>query len=55
MNQSMNPYFGMTVGRVANRITDAQFELDHLAYYLDKNNGKNTLHGGFNGLSWVSY
>ncbi|MCR4790409.1 MAG: galactose mutarotase [Treponemataceae bacterium] len=46
-----NPkYFGATVGRVANRIKDARFNLDGKEFKLDKNEGKNCLHGGFE--SW---
>jgi len=41
-----NPYFGSVVGRVANRIADAKFELDGKTYHLAKNNGENSLHGG---------
>lgn len=38
---------GATVGRVANRIGMAEFELNEKKYELTKNdNGKNTLHGG---------
>lgn len=38
---------GATVGRVANRIGMAEFELNRKKYELTKNdNGKNTLHGG---------
>ena len=35
------------VGRVANRIVGARFTLDGKTYALDKNDGKNCLHGGF--------
>lgn len=41
-----NQYFGCTVGRVCNRIGDAQFELDGQIYKLFANDGDNTLHGG---------
>ena len=34
------------VGRVANRIAGAKFSLDGKEYFLDKNDGKNCLHGG---------
>ena len=37
---------GSLVGRFANRIGDAKFELDGKSYQLSKNDGKNTLHGG---------
>ncbi len=44
-----DPNFGATIGRHANRIGGAQFELNGVTYELDKNDGKNNLHGGFNG------
>jgi len=40
------PYFGVTVGRYANRIKAATFTLDGRAYSLAANNGANSLHGG---------
>ena len=44
-------YKGAIVGRCANRIGGAKFELNGKTYFLDKNdNGKNHLHGGFNGF-----
>lgn len=43
-------YFGATVGRYANRIADAQFTLDRKTYHLEKNDGPNSLHGGFHGF-----
>ena len=49
------PYFGVTVGRVANRIKGAAFTLDGTAYNLDKNDGENCLHGGrcaFDKMLW---
>jgi aldose 1-epimerase len=47
------PYFGATVGRVANRIANAKFELDGKTYALAANNGKNHLHGGVKGWDKV--
>ncbi len=38
---------GAIVGRVANRIANASFELNGKSYKLDSNDGKNCLHGGF--------
>ncbi len=38
--------FGATVGRVANRIGMAEFELNGKKYELTKNDNGNTLHGG---------
>lgn len=37
---------GATIGPYANRIANAQFELDGIIYSLDKNNGDNIIHGG---------
>ncbi len=44
-------YVGACVGRVANRIGEAKFTLNGTEYTLDKNNGANSLHGGFDGWS----
>jgi aldose 1-epimerase len=41
-----NPNFGATVGRYANRISNASFILDGTTYNLTKNDGPNILHGG---------
>lgn len=41
--------FGAVVGRFANRIGNAKFNLNGKEYALDKNDGPNTLHGGFDG------
>lgn len=43
------PNFGATIGRHANRIGKAVFTLNGKTYQLDKNDGENNLHGGFNG------
>lgn len=48
--QRESPYFGSTVGRVANRIAGGEFELDSQKYKLAVNNGPNTLHGGLKGF-----
>lgn len=45
-----NYCFGAIVGRFANRIGKASFTLNGKKYALDKNDGQNTLHGGFNGF-----
>ncbi|MBE7216933.1 MAG: galactose mutarotase [Caulobacteraceae bacterium] len=39
-------YHGRVVGRVANRIAGARFDLDGETYRLTANQGPNTLHGG---------
>jgi aldose 1-epimerase len=47
---SGHPHFGTLTGRVANRISNARFELDGQVHQLDANNGLNHLHGGNNGI-----
>jgi len=47
------PYFGATVGRVANRIKNAVFELEGQRYELAANNGPHNLHGGPRGWDKV--
>ncbi len=43
-------FFGVTVGRFANRIADGRFTLDGKAYQLAQNNNGNSLHGGAKGF-----
>jgi len=52
-----HPYFGSTLGRVANRIARGRFTLDGKTCSLFCNNGKNHLHGGkkgFDRAAWAS-
>jgi aldose 1-epimerase len=50
---SANPYFGATIGRYANRIAKASFEIDGKKFRLDANNNGHCLHGGFKGFDKV--
>ncbi|KAI0994264.1 hypothetical protein K3495_g13918 [Podosphaera aphanis] len=46
-----SPHFGETIGRVANRVANAQINsLNNQSYALPKNDGNNSIHGGF--LGW---
>ncbi|KAK2576665.1 hypothetical protein KPH14_005327 [Odynerus spinipes] len=49
---SDNPYFGATVGRVANRIAKGRFTVDGVEYQVSQNIGENSLHGGTKGWSF---
>jgi aldose 1-epimerase len=52
-----HPYFGATTGRVAGRISGAQFTLEGKTYPLEANNGPNCLHSGLKGydkLVWAA-
>lgn len=43
-------YFGATVGRYANRISDAKINIDGVEYKLEANDNENSLHSGSNGF-----
>lgn len=45
-----NCYFGAVIGRNSNRIEGARFEINGTQYVLEPNDGKNQLHGGFEGF-----
>lgn len=50
-----SPGFGSFIGRCANRIAGAKFELNGKVYTLQKNEGENNLHGGNPAYNKVMY
>ncbi len=48
-DRARNPHLGAIIGRYANRISGASFDLDGTTHALSANNGPNTLHGGVDG------
>lgn len=48
---SKHPFFGVTVGRYANRIGGSRFSLGGKEYHLAANDGVNHLHGGLKGFN----
>lgn len=50
-----HPYFGAAIGRVANRIGRAAFEIDGTAYKLPTNEEPNNLHSGPIGFEHVNW
>ncbi|CAH1984832.1 unnamed protein product [Acanthoscelides obtectus] len=51
----INPYFGATVGRVANRVGNAKITIDDITYNVSANIGQHALHGGFKGFDKVNW
>lgn len=49
------PGLGSFIGRHANRIGGAKFEINGKVYELEKNDGANNLHGGFVGYNKLMY
>ncbi|MEO0492197.1 MAG: aldose epimerase family protein [Actinomycetota bacterium] len=49
-DHARNPHLGITVGRFANRIGGARFELDGVVHELAANENGNILHGGADGF-----
>ena len=52
---AQSQYFGVTVGRVANRIAGGRFTLDGRTYEVPRNNGPNALHGGPRGFDKANW
>ena len=52
---SQTQYFGVTVGRVANRIAGGRFTLHGRDYQVPLNNGPNALHGGASGFDKANW
>lgn len=50
-----HPYFGGIIGRVANRIGGASFEIDGTCYEIPANEGPNNLHSGPEGFDRVNW
>ena len=53
--RNWNCFFGVFVGRFANRIGGTSFTLNGKKYTLDNNDGGNTLHGGFHGYNRMKW
>ncbi|AFD09142.1 aldose epimerase family protein [Solitalea canadensis] len=45
-----DPHFGAVIGRYANRIKNAKFQIDGVEYQLAQTNGADCLHGGVEGF-----
>ncbi len=45
-------YFGATIGRNVNRISNASFMMDGVTHHLEKNDGEHNLHSGSDGFSY---
>ncbi|VEU22852.1 DEKNAAC103949 [Brettanomyces naardenensis] len=50
-NLPSNPYFGATIGRIANRLPKGRFSIDGKEFVSGINDGRNSLHGGFHGFN----
>jgi aldose 1-epimerase len=50
---SNEKYYGAIIGRYGNRIGQARFSIGERTYFLEKNNGENSLHGGCKGFHHV--
>src|SRR3546814_18762 len=48
--EAVEPYYGATIGRFANRIANGTFKIKDKTYHITPNNGPNALHGGETGF-----
>ncbi len=48
-------YYGMCVGRVANRIKGAKFTLNNVEYKIENNEGENSLHSGYSSFCFKNW
>ncbi len=55
MNERTRGYFSQVVGPFANRIKDAKYTVDGIAYQAEKNNGNNSLHSGSRNFGWQKW
>jgi aldose 1-epimerase len=56
MDYATNPcYHGVIIGRLTNRVENADLKINHQVFKLDQNEGKHHLHGGFKSLSNVNW
>jgi aldose 1-epimerase len=53
--EAVRTFFGVTVGRYANRLAKGRFVIDGVTYQVPTNNGANTLHGGTEGFDRVNW
>ncbi len=53
--QTSKTYYGMNVGRVANRIKGAKFIINGVEYNVEKNEGENCLHSGSTSLAYKNW
>ena len=53
--KAKEPYFGALIGRYANRIANGRCTLNGEVLTLAKNNGDNSLHGGWKGFNAVAW
>ena len=55
LNDEQGTYFGVLVGRYANRIAAGRFAIDGRQYQVTTNNNGNALHGGEKGWNKVNF